>query len=80
MAVASSRNVNDFAVLAMAEFSAGSPFALISDDCTCFGDRDDGSFDSARLVSAFVIVYLVDLYYVHNLACITEISIPIKCM
>jgi hypothetical protein len=42
--------VNAFAVLAMAEFSAGSLFDLFSDDCVCFGDVDDGSFDSARLV------------------------------
>ena len=43
MAVASSRNLNAVALLAMAEVSGGSLSAVISDDCSCFGDTDDGS-------------------------------------
>lgn len=44
MAVSSSRSLNAFALLAMAEVSVGSLSAVISDDYSCFGDTDDGSF------------------------------------
>jgi hypothetical protein len=53
-----------FCVLVMAQLSAGSPFDVISEDCSCFGDRDGGSATLQGELS--FCAYLVDLYFALN--------------
>lgn len=48
MAVASSRNVNAFAVLATEELSLGGSILDVSDDGLCFEETGDGLMDPAK--------------------------------